>query len=335
LKLFKLISVLIFFIIIAVIINSCNDSGVENTGKNTGQLTVQNLKPLNTSIEGYYEAWVSIESLSADHGDEAFRTIGKFNVKDDGSLIDKNGNPYKPDLSHIPNINATADAIITLEPPGDNDTIPGESRIAGGSKTTVGNELVFNLSMNNADVLGTRADQIASAPEATYILAAPTTGDTNQYKRGSWFSKNTGGTMAGLILPTIPDTLGWWYQAWIIDTTGQDHYYSVGRFYNPAGADDNSACDTNVAPPWNLPGQDWIRTTCFGANPLITDLTSGKYKILVTLEPKFEQGTALNLPFFIKLYEANIINQAYGTLNSIPNSFQMPGGVLKLQIVSD
>ncbi|HJY62640.1 MAG TPA: hypothetical protein VJ455_00675 [Ignavibacteria bacterium] len=330
---FRLITLIIILTAASSIINSCNDSGVE-TATNSGSLTVQNLKPLTTSIEGYYEAFVSIET-SADHGDEAYRTIGKFNVLTNGSLVDKNGNPYKPDLSRIPNINAIEDAIITIEPPGDNDTIPGESRIAGGLKTVSGSELIFNLSMNYTEVLGTRADQIASAPEANYVLAAPTTGDTNQYKRGSWFSKNINGTQAGLTLPVIPDTLGWWYQAWIIDTTSQDYYYSMGRFYNSSAGDDNSSCDTNIAPPWNLPGQDWIRLSCFGANPPITDLTTGKYKILVTLEPKFEQGSALNLPFFIKLYETNIMSQSYGNITIMPNMFQMPGGVLKLQTVSD
>jgi hypothetical protein len=38
--------------------------------------------------------------------------------------------------------------------------------------------------MNYSEVLGARADQIDNAPEAKYVLLAPTTGDTNQYKEG-------------------------------------------------------------------------------------------------------------------------------------------------------
>lgn len=324
----------ILLILLPYILNSCGEDTV--TPKTANEFSVQNLKPLNTAVDGMYEAWVSIET-NGDHEDANLRTIGKFNVSSKGSLIDKNGNSFQISLSHVPDVTKISDAIVTIEPPEDeNDTIPSESRLMGGIKVSQNGTLTFNLSMNYSEVLGTKADQIDNAPEANYVLSAPTTGDTNQYKRGAWFSSNISGTIAGLQLPVIPDTLGWWYQAWIVDSTasGNLQFYNMGRFTNANGPDDfDPGCNDTIAAPWNLPGQDWIKPNCPSSSyPPITDLTIGKYKILVTLEPRSEQGTALQAPFFMTLYQNKINGQSYGTINNLSNIFDMPGGFLKISV---
>jgi hypothetical protein len=335
-KFLRLSFLILLVILLPYLLNSCGDDVVNP--KNVGEFSVQNLKPLNTVVDGMYELWVSIVT-TGDHDDNALRTLGKFNVSSTGSLIDKNGNTFQLSLSRVPDINKIADAIVTIEPPEpESDTIPSEARIMGGVKNVENGKLIFDLSMNYNEVLGSRADLIDNAPDAKYVLAAPTTGDTNLYKKGAWFSANINGTAAGLQLPVIPDTLGWWYEAWIVDTTQQDVYqfYDMGRFFNPAAADDNQRCDSILTSGWNLPGQDWIRQSCYPVNfTPITDLTAGKYKILVTLEPHFEQGVALSVPFVFKIYEGRITDQTYGTINSLTNIFDMPGGLLKLSLATN
>lgn len=319
----------VFVLCTALFITACDDSGV-TTKKNNVEFSTS-LKTLG-STDGMYEAWVSLDN-GTDHGDAAYVSIGKFNISSTGAMVDENGNATKLDITRISNVNATEDAIITIEAPGDNDTIPG-TRILGGVKTVQGGFLVFDMSMGSDEVLPA-ANLFTAFGAAKYTLASPTDQFASfNLPHGVWFSQDTTGSLSGLLLPQLPDTAEWTYQAWVVDMRDSaNRIYNMGRFMNPDGADDNSQCkgSNNV---WNVPGHDWIQTNCPGGGlPDIDNLNNSNYKLMVTLEPRFEN--AGSPPFYIKLFYGNLlIAGPFGTIASIPNTTVLPTAQIKLSVTS-
>ncbi|MCX7878479.1 MAG: hypothetical protein N2510_07560, partial [Ignavibacteria bacterium] len=182
-----------FIIIFALIQLSCDDAGIIHD-RNKVEVTVSGLKPL-TQNQGIYEAWIAVES-SLEHGDNAYRSIGRFNITSDGNITP----PDAFSLSKITNINNTEDAIITIEPPFDRpDTIDGV-RLIGGAKVISGSSVIFNLTMDYNEILGNIATQIKNST-AEYMLVSLSTNDSNFYRQGFWFTKNVNGTVQGLTLP--------------------------------------------------------------------------------------------------------------------------------------
>jgi hypothetical protein len=295
---------------------NCGDDGT-TAPVNSGQLSVNNLKRLDQNTEGIYELWVSVET-GLDHGDNAYRTLGRFNINTTGGLVDASGNTFNVNAGKIANLNTVGDGLITIESPGDNDTIPGNIRFLGGAKSVQGGTIVIGMNMEYSEILGSIAGQFPTA-EAKYLLASPTTGDTLQFNKGVWFAQNTGGTNAGMTLPAIPDTLDWTYQAYVVDSRDSlNLIYNMGRFDSPDTADDYHQCEfTPPAASWQLPGQDWIQPNCPAALTTITDLNNGFYRLLVTLEPRFE--TAINKPFYLKLFYGTITPSFYGTIKVLQN----------------
>ena len=301
-----------FFLLIALIYFSCNDSGVVTT-QNKGSLSVSKLLTIDKNIVGTYELWGSLET-SADHDESAFRSMGRFAVTNSGEITDTSGNPFTPNLGKISNINDVGDIIVTIQPPGNNDTIPSDIKILGGAKQLQGSDLVFDLTMSYDEILPL-SSQIPSST-GKYILASPTTGTaSSEYKRGIWFTKDTTGSVAGLTLPVLPDTAEWTYQAWVIDNSNNSNIYNIGRFDSPSVRDNNQQCELSGGLIWNVPGNDWLVSNCPGGGiPDITDLNNN-YKLLITLEPRFEQGSAFNVPFYLTIFSGNISAVSFGTLH--------------------
>jgi hypothetical protein len=69
-------------ILLQYILYSCGEDVINP--KNTGEFSVQNLKPLTPAVDGMYEIWASIET-TGDHDDAAFRSLGKFNVSSEAA----------------------------------------------------------------------------------------------------------------------------------------------------------------------------------------------------------------------------------------------------------
>ena len=322
---------LFLFLLLAAFGGSCDDDST-TPQQNVIEFSYQNLKPLDQNSEGVYEAWLSVET-SFDHDDAAYRSLGRFNISGSGSIVDTSGNPFTLKLNRISNINATEDALITIEPPGDNDTLPGNIKMLGAAKSLQGSALVFNMVMSYHEILNGVAAQFPNAA-AKYLLSAPSTGDTAQFNKGVWFAQNTNGTSPGLTLSTVPDTMDWTYQAWVIDTRDSiNRIYNIGRFDASNERDDNHQCEQN--PPvqiWNVPGHDWILANCPAGIPQITDLNNGFYKLMITLEPRFEQGTALQKPFFIRLFYGNLGPGIYGEILDLANvsAAYLPSAVIRL-----
>ncbi|MCX7878197.1 MAG: hypothetical protein N2510_06080, partial [Ignavibacteria bacterium] len=134
----------------------------------------------------------------------------------------------------------------------------------------------------------------------------------------------------GFTLPVIADTLEWYYRAWVVDS--RDSVNSVlyaGGFDNPFGEDDDYRfCYTS--PPVNIPGNDWIET---GGQcpPDLIDLSSGFYRLHITLEPR-TWNWVNSKPFYIQLFRGNIPSSPYGTVLQLQNvsSSTMPTAVVRL-----
>jgi hypothetical protein len=320
--------ILYFFLLICItfIAGSCDDSGITVEKKNIA-FAQTNLKTLNQQSDGVYEAWISVGDALLDHGDDAYVSVGRFNISASGELVDTAGAPGKLDLSKITDLNATEDAIITIELPGDNDTIPG-TKILGGAKVIVGGFIEFNMTMDYHEVLPV-SNQF-SASSSGYMLASP----TDQFAsfnliHGLWFSQDTNGSAPAMNLPSLPDTAEWTYQAWVVDNRDSvNNIYNMGRFTRSNTADDNQQC-SGSNPGWNLPGHDWIQANCPGGIPNIDNLANSNYKVMITLEPKFESN--LSRPFFIRLFYGTVqVGGPFGTVSGIPNTTVLPTAQIKL-----
>jgi hypothetical protein len=282
-------------------------------------------------VDGIYEAWISVPVHMFDHDDELYISCGRFNVNPStGGIIDTNGNPVSLTLKFKPaNINDAEDALITIEPPFDTDTLPG-IRLLGGTVTNSAEFLTANLSMTYDHILGTIAEGFPAAT-AGYILNTPTS-DTTAYNKGLWFTADTNGTSTSLTVMSIPDTLDWTYQAWVfeVDRADHEHIYNMGRFSNPSLADDNQQCQGN--PPsfvYNKPGHDWIQPNCPGGGlPDILNLNTGTYRVVITLEPRTE--LAVTNPFFIRLFEGVISVAGPGTVGNVQNVTALPTATIKI-----
>lgn len=310
---------------------SCGDSAVTQL-QNSGSLSVNGLKSIDKNTTGTYELWGSVES-TADHDENAYRSMGRFNVTAAGEITDTNGGSYSPNLGRISNINNVSDVIVTIQPPGYFDTIPSNIKIIGGPKQIQGGELVFTLSMSYSDILP--PSSLFSSSAAAALLASPSTGMASlDYKKGLWFVLDTNASTPGLTLPVLADTTEWTYQAWIVNDSNPAYIYNMGRFDRPNGQDNNQQCQQN--PPqmtWLLPGHDWLLANCPGGSlPDISDLASG-YTVFITLEPRYEQGTELTAPFYIKLFTAPVSSGVFGTVFSLLNvsSSNLPSGELRLK----
>lgn len=327
----KVLSLKHFFLTLAAFLMiaaaSCDDAGVTPPG-NAGEFSAS-LKPIDKNIEGVYELWASVETV-LDHEEGAYRSLGRFMMDVSGAVKDTSGGDFTPNMSKIPNINSVGDVIVTIQPPGYFDTIPSNIKIIGGPKTQHGSSYVFTLNMGYSDILP--ASNGFASSTANFVLASSTGAFASaEFEKGLWFSGDTAGSTAGLTLPVLSDTTEWTYQAWVYERNNPANIYNMGRFDDPDTSDGFNQCQSSNA-PWQKPGQDWLLINCPAGLPQITNLNSDVYDVFITLEPRFEQGTAISLPFYIKLFTANISINPFGkvlTMNNVSGS-NLPGGMLRL-----
>lgn len=322
----------LFFLLaafVSLIAASCNDSGVINPISTSTEFRTT-LKPIDENVVGIYELWASVET-GLDHDEGAYRSLGKFTVDVTGKINNTSGGTFAVDLSKISNTNNIGDVIVTIQPPGYLDTIPSNIKIIGGSKLLQGNSIVFDLRMSYTDIIPLSA--VFGSSLARYILASPTSVYASaEFERGLWFSRDTIGNLEGITLPFLNDTLEWVYQAWVYERSNPANIYSMGRFINPNTSDDYNQCQ-GLNAPWQKPGQDWLQPNCPGGGlPDITNLNSNLYNIMITLEPRYEQGPALSVPFYIKLFTDSINTAPYSTVFTMQNvsGSNLPTGILIL-----
>ncbi|RPI17995.1 MAG: hypothetical protein EHM58_07160 [Ignavibacteriae bacterium] len=319
----KFIKSLLFFLLAASLsltYYSCDDSGLVTT-KNDVNSTFSFLKTLNQSTEGIYEAWVSFDS--GDHNDAAYVSIGRFNISSSGSIVDTTGNPITLKFNNKPaNINLASDAIITIELPGDYDTIPNGIKLMGGEKQVFENELVFDVSMTSNDILGSIAEQLA-IDTARFHYATPTSLDTTDELKGIWLMNPYMG-YPGLSCLPIADTSDWIYEAFLALLADENTYWSLGKFSDPSKADLDGAgpYQGTDGTGWQRPGQDYVNGSPLPA----PNLNSGIYKVVICLVPK---SGSLS-PYFIKLFQKNLPQMTHHVMSTMDNIVKLPFGQIKV-----
>lgn len=213
----------------------------------------------------HYEGWAVVAGTPV--------STGKFNVAADGSLEDLTGAPITGGLFTTTTDIATATAvIITIEPDGDTDATPSDTKFMAGAVAT----MTAPLSVGSSDALG---DDFTGAA-GKYILATPTDDPAANENSGIWFLDNSTGTAAvGLTLATLP--AGWAYEGWVVmDGTP----VSTGRFTDPAAADLAAPYSETANPGPPFPGEDFLLNAPAGLT-FPTDIAGATAVISVEPEP--------------------------------------------------
>ncbi len=219
----------------------------------------------------HYEGWAMIDGSP--------RSFGKFNVSSTGALESLDGDAITGfDLGE--EFDNATDLIITIEPAGDTDTIPAETKVLGGAVSGG----MANLTVAHSAALGTNF----TSATGSFILATPTAADPMANPlSGVWFLTMPG-PAASLSLPTLP--AGWAYEGWAV-VDGQP--VSTGRFTSPMGADSYGGFSgPNPGPPF--PGEDLLMNAPAGLT-FPTDLTGRP--IVISVEPSPDDSPA---PFTLK-----------------------------------
>ena len=251
-------------------------------GDDDNETLTLSLSGVDKLANGYhYEGWAIIDGSPV--------STGKFNVLENGALVDLDGDVVRhgafdtdEDLTR-----ATA-SVLTIEPPGDTDTIPSQTHNLAGSLSN----LSASLTVGHAAALG---NSFAGA-SGKYILATPTNGDDTNENSGIWFLDLSSGSPAqGLQLPTLP--AGWVYEGWtVINGTP----VTTGRFTDPAAAD-QAAPFSGPQPGPPFPGEDFLINAPAGAGSFPTDLSGAT--AVISIEPEPDDSGA---PFTYKPLVAGI-----------------------------
>lgn len=330
-KLTKILFIKVLLISLPIIYFGCDDSGVVIHSPSAG-FSQGGLLPLGAEENATYELFVSFGS-GTDNNLNTYCSMGKFNIAPTLQVVDLSGAPVNFKFNFTPDMTKAVDAIITIEPKPDNDTLPNGPVIMGGIKTIVSNVYVFNFSTQYSNAFGTIASQFLT-DSAKFILASPTAGiPSSLYTRGVWFTTDSTGNNPGISCASIPDSLGWIYHAYVVDSRDTvNGIYDIGRFQNPGGGDDFNSCYSIGGASWIKPGQDWLQANCPGAGLHDIDgtapysLNNGSYNLLITIEPKSRTATT---PFFLRMFYGNIPAMLGFNIVTILNNVSashMPGG---------
>jgi hypothetical protein len=311
----------IFAVLLAFNFISCDDTGIA-TPRNESTFQPTNLKRLEPG-QGYYEVFVCFDDIDSNS-----ITMGKFNMSNDGlQTVDSLDNPVALKLRHKPyKIELATKIILTLEPEGDYDTIPG-IRLMGGLVTQTDALIMSDMNMRFPEAFGSLLDSFIFATGSA-ILNTPTTDTTSDWFKGVWFCDTAQPTQQALLnLAVLPGTLRWQYEGWIYDGTS---YFSTGKFIDRNIADFDRAgpnAGPNLAAAYNKPGQDIILAP--------TDLRGGNVKLLITLEPNNESTNGKTIPSGLNIfYFAPIGNKNIGEIFNLPNiALTLP--TAKIQITKE
>ena len=230
-------------------------------------LSVNGLEPLLGGL--LYEGWAIINGTPV--------TTGKFNIKD-GKIVDASSNEIpNGDFNVGQDLSTASRIVITIEPAGDNDTIPADTKILAGD---ISNN-TSNLTVE--EILGSFANS-----NGKYILATPTNGDNTDELSGVWFLDPAAGPGAGLDIPILPS--GWKYEGWAV-INGVP--VTSGKFTALDTADESAPFSGPQAGP-PFPGEDYLENAPARLT-FPTDLSS--QTIVVSIEPEPDDSEA---PFTLK-----------------------------------
>ena len=244
-------------------LSGCDSNGPdeeEEIGKIV--LTLSGLDPLSNGF--HLEGWIVTAEAET-------RSVGKFNVDERGNLVDLDGNAITANLIETPfELDSTVHRmLISIEPPGDTDDTPSDTRLLGGIFVEQTAEL------KAADVEGIEDALILSA--GTFIVATPTDGPNTNEESGIWFVNLTGGPPGRGLRTTIP-IRGWKYQAW---TEFDGIIVDMGVITHHSRPDESSLY-SGTLPGYNYPGEDFLTNAPPGLDFPISVISA---VVFVTLEP--------------------------------------------------
>ncbi|MFN5201003.1 MAG: hypothetical protein ACK5HM_04335, partial [Gemmatimonas sp.] len=177
------------------ILTACGDDDdlTEPVVGRTVSLSFTGLEPLANGF--HYEGWVILNGQPV--------STGKFNLTASGSLVSLSGMPIANGTFTVgQDVRSSSAVVLTIEPAGDVDAVPADSKLIGGAVT--GGAAAMSVGFSGA--LGNSFSGVAG----NYLLATPTSASTTDELSGIWFMRLVNGTgQAGLTLPVLP--AGWVY----------------------------------------------------------------------------------------------------------------------------
>lgn len=263
-------------------------------------LAFAGLEPLSNGF--HYEGWVITPSGPV--------STGKFNVASGGALVTVAGAAITGgEFATSVDLDAASAIVITIEPSGDVDAVPADTKILAGMLTNRG----ATLQISATQALGTSFSTAAGK----FILATPTDGMNTNETSGIWFLELVGGQPAtGLTLPALPT--GWIYEGWaVINGTP----VTTGTFSSASGADASAPFSGPQAGP-PFPGEDFL----VNAPPGLTFPTNlWSQMAVITVEPVPDDSPA---PFTLKPLTAAIPANAadHVTFSMTLNVASFPSG---------
>lgn len=230
---------------------------------------------LDPLLNGYhYEGWAIVDGAPI--------STGRFNVNENGELVDLDGNIIENGEFIVgQDVSGATAIVLTIEPVDDPDPAPAATHLLAGD--------VANLSASLTTAHPAAIGDDFLGATGNYILATPTNGDTTNENSGIWFLDLSSGSPAtGLSLPALPD--GWQYEGWAV-INGQP--VTSGRFL-AVDAVDFSAPFSGPMPGPPFPGEDYLENAPGGLT-FPTDLSGGV--AVISIEPEPDDSPA---PFTLK-----------------------------------
>jgi len=264
-------------------------------GSSTVTLALHGLQPLPGTLN--YQAWLVSGTSTSFYG----YPLVLFNMDEDGRMVDPVADtilagPFQAGLD----ADAVMGIVVSLELSDQllayssyTFILSGQMEVGGSVELSTDEWLAFEDSFS--DVAG------------GFILASPTDEDPEDELSGIWFmDPSTDPVGPGLLLPDAPE--GWGYESWVV-LDGQT--LSMGKFAYPDVADSANTYSGGLSAP-SFPGEDFLTSAPAGLT-FPTDLSGAS--IFVTLEPWAEWDADAEAPFFLRILEAQIPNEAaYQTL---------------------
>ena len=235
-----------------------------SAGEGEVTLAFTRLEPMQNSF--HYEAWAVF--------DTKVLSLGTFNVGPTGELVDLQGHAIPGGrFALAADTSSATDVLVTIEPPGDADGLPSDTRYLAG----VIEEGVAELSVDHPLAL----DNSYRRARAFYILSSPSSRGEEDWKSGIWWLDLMGFSTLegdpGFHLPELPP--GWVYEAWV---EIQGRPFTTGRFYHVYGHDFDSPHNGPLPFIPAMPGEDYIVNPPKGYD-FPTDIRGEP--IFVTIEP--------------------------------------------------
>ena len=165
--------------------------------------------------------------------------------------------------------------VLTIEPRRGDASAPAETHLVAG-------ELELGSAADLSTAHGAALSTDFAAAAGGFILATPSSSDTDDEGNGVWFVDPVAGAPS-LALPALP--AGWAYEGWVVTGDGP---ISTGRFIDAGAADSDGAGESagpNGTPPF--PGQDFV-------DPPLSLIGS---TVVVSVEPEPDNGAG---PFSLK-----------------------------------